>query len=120
VWNEVIFPSSPIITKIFGPQSRGSNQTAMSYYAIDTTGKLYAWGNNAWGQLGLNNTTNQTTPQLVTALSSKVIVDLSVSANNGISVIALDSTGQIYTWGYDGQGSTYATTLPAASLMPTL
>jgi alpha-tubulin suppressor-like RCC1 family protein len=104
VWQPVIFPGGAIISKIFSALARDQDG-GISYYAIDNTGKLYSWGNNLWGQLGLNNTTTQATPQLVTALSSKVIVDLAASGNNGLSVVALDNTGQIYTWGYNSYGA---------------
>ena len=44
--------------------------------AINSNGELYAWGYNALGQLGLGNTTNQSSPQRVG------------SANNWTSVVA--------------------------------
>jgi len=37
---------------------------------VTTNGKLYAWGYNGTGQLGLNNTTNQLTPVQVGALTT--------------------------------------------------
>lgn len=32
-------------------------------FSVDTTDNVWCWGYNAWGQLGLNNTTNQSSPQ---------------------------------------------------------
>ena len=42
-------------------------------YAITESGKLYSWGRNGNGQLGLGNTTQQTTPQEITAVSGSSI-----------------------------------------------
>lgn len=103
IWNQVTFPGGALISKIFSALAR-DQWGGISYYAIDTAGKLYSWGYNGWGQLGLGNNTSQTTPQLITALNTKTIVDVALSGNNGLTVIALDSTGQIYTWGYGGGG----------------
>jgi alpha-tubulin suppressor-like RCC1 family protein len=85
---------------------------ATSIYAIGSNGLLYAWGNNVQGQLGDGTTTNRTTPVLVGsgALAGKVITKVSVSGSAGnnaggwTSVAAIDSTGQLYTWGYNGNG----------------
>ena len=44
-----------------------------SMYAITETGKLWGWGRNADGQLGLGNTTQQTTPQHITGVSGSLL-----------------------------------------------
>lgn len=103
-FKEIIFPEN--IIKIFGPKVRSSAYDQVSYFAISSTGKLYAWGDNTWGQLGINNYAYQANPILVSALSGVSVVDVSVSGNRGIHVAALDSSGQVYTWGYNtGPGS---------------
>jgi alpha-tubulin suppressor-like RCC1 family protein len=68
-------------------------------YAIDLTGKVYAWGRNTYGELGTGSATpaSVTVPQLISGLSS--IVDLRAADT---SVLALDSSGQVFQWaGFD-------------------
>jgi alpha-tubulin suppressor-like RCC1 family protein len=96
-----IFPVGTIINKIFAPSGRYASGS-VSFFALSTTGQLYSWGNNTWGQLGIGNTTNQTIPQLVQGdITGKVITDVSVSGNNGMHIACIDNTGQLYTWGYN-------------------
>ncbi len=102
---KISIPGSPVIAKIFA-NSNHYGDDAVSLFALDTNGKVYSWGNNGWGQLGLGDSTNRTSPvQITTVIGSKTIVKLSVSSNWGMNVAAIDSTGQLYTWGYNGQGS---------------
>ncbi len=102
---KISFPGSPVITKIFANSNHYGDE-AVSLFALDTNGKVYSWGNNVWGQLGIGNTTQQNSPvQITTVIGAKTIVKLSVSSNWGMNVAAIDSTGQLYTWGYNGQGS---------------
>ena len=68
--------------------------------AIDTTGSIYSWGSSLWGQLGLDKHIQSTaTPTKIDMLSS---VD-KVSCGEGHS-IALDSNGNVYSWGYGSSG----------------
>jgi alpha-tubulin suppressor-like RCC1 family protein len=39
----------------------------------ETENGVYSFGNNSYGQLGLGNTNNQTTPQLISTLKNKKI-----------------------------------------------
>ncbi|KAL0478797.1 E3 ubiquitin-protein ligase HERC [Acrasis kona] len=41
------------------------------YYAVDNEGKLYAWGRNSKGELGLNHREHADTPQIITELLGK-------------------------------------------------
>ena len=74
--------------------------------AIDKSGKVGAWGNNDYGQLGLGNYKGKPRPVLVPGLSAAV----DVAAGNYHSVALLNS-GKVWTWGYNrsgelGRGST--------------
>ena len=40
-----------------------------STYAMNSNGDLWGWGRNNYGQLGLGNTTQQTTPQKITGVT---------------------------------------------------
>lgn len=67
--------------------------------AVKTDGTIWAWGENTSGQLGLGNTTMQTSPvQIGTATNwSKV----SCGQNYAI---AIKTTGTMWSWGNGGNG----------------
>lgn len=72
--------------------------------AIDKEGQIYSWGNNSFGQLGNNLTKKSGSPVKVDTsgvLKDKKIVE--VSAKSSYS-LALDSEGQVYSWGDNGYG----------------
>jgi alpha-tubulin suppressor-like RCC1 family protein len=106
---KVTFPGNAgLITKIYGVTSDNGtgNGTGDSYYAIDANGRVFAWGYNGYGQLGNGNTTNATTPVQTGSgvWSGKVITKLAVGNQDQTHVAAIDSTGQLYTWGRNDQG----------------
>ena len=75
--------------------------------ALANDGTAYAWGSNAYGQLGNNSTTQSLVPVAVnatngtSALAGKRVV--SVAAGQFHS-LALASDGTVYAWGYNGWG----------------
>jgi alpha-tubulin suppressor-like RCC1 family protein len=64
-------------------------------------GSLYACGYNATGQLGIGNTTNQSTPQL---LSKSDWVKIYAMGENVSYSAGIDTSGDLYTWGGNGHG----------------
>ena len=72
--------------------------------AIDSSGKVYAWGHNGSGQLGNNSTVNALTPVAVQAPADKNIIQVSGSGWLGASSSALTSNGVVYSWGRDFDG----------------
>ena len=72
---------------------------SLSCLAVKTDGTLWAWGNNAQGQLGQNNITDRSSPVQVGALTTWSYVNNSFS-----SVRAITTTGQLYVWGSGSQG----------------
>ena len=67
--------------------------------AIDTSSKLYGWGLNTSGQLGLNDLTSRSAPtQIGLATNWNTI---SAGADH---TIATDSVGTLYTWGLGTTG----------------
>jgi hypothetical protein len=70
---------------------------------IDHVGKLFAFGDNASGQIGTGTLSPAIypTPQLVSVQWSGTIVAASAGGDHSM---ALDSTGDIWTWGADGNG----------------
>ena len=72
---------------------------------IDKKGKVYKWGENDCGQLGNGTTTNSSNPICIndvesSPLSGKNIVDIYGSS----TMIARDSDGKLYSWGYNSDG----------------
>lgn len=61
--------------------------------------KLYAWGQNSQGQLGLGNTTNRSSPTQVGALSDWLILASGYSHN-----LAIKTDGTLWSWGSNNAG----------------
>jgi len=64
-------------------------------------GKLYMWGRNNFGQVGIGNTTDRYTPQPVSVSASNGDVT-AVAAGDFYSLAIQD--GALYAWGYNGFG----------------
>ena len=60
---------------------------------------LYSWGSNNFGQLGLGNITNYSSPKQVGTLTDW----LSVTAA-GYRASATKTGGTLWSWGYNAQG----------------
>jgi len=76
--------------------NRGGEHTL----ATKTDGTLWAWGRNNFGQLGLGNTTDRSSPVQVGTLTtwSKVSCGKSITA-------AIKTDGTLWTWGRNGYGA---------------
>lgn len=79
-------------------------------YAITQDGKLYAWGANNYGQLGVGDGVDRTTPTRVGTASNWVKV-VTANGNSAYHILALNSAGEIYACGLNtsgqlGQGNT--------------
>lgn len=73
-------------------------------YALDSNGKVYAWGNNAVGGIGDGTTTARSVPVAVDVsgvLSGKVIVAITAMP---AGCLALSSAGKVYGWGANSYG----------------
>lgn len=99
--------TAPIASGPSGGALEGKTFTAVTAgvhhsLALDSTGKVYSWGLNNYGQLGIGSTENAD-PTLVGGLiSTKTIVAI---AAGGYHSLALDSDGVLYSWGYNNYGS---------------
>ncbi|KAG1151814.1 hypothetical protein G6F37_004439 [Rhizopus arrhizus] len=60
------------------------------------TGKVFVCGSNDAGQLGIEDVEEKTSPVLLESLRSKDFVDI---ACGGMHSVALDSEGNLYSWG---------------------
>ena len=75
--------------------------TSLSFcLAIDTNGKIWGWGLNADYQLAQNDNVNYSTPvSIMGATGSFIRVSAGISSS-----YAIDSTGQVFGWGLNGNG----------------
>jgi alpha-tubulin suppressor-like RCC1 family protein len=77
----------------------GGNYIIGTSMAVKTDGTLWAWGNNQYGQLGLGNTTNYSSPVQIGALTNWLLVATSYST------WAIKNDGTLWAWGYGNQGA---------------
>ena len=69
--------------------------------ALSTTGDLYCWGDNNYGQMG-NGASDSSRHYMPTAVSLPgQVTDFTVRAN---SICAIIDNGDLYCWGANGQG----------------
>ncbi len=85
--------------------------------ALDGTGAVWAWGDNAGGQLGIGSRTNSNVPVAVTGLPAG-IVDVRAGGQHSL---ALDNAGNVWAWGANqygqvGNGTTTNVLLPVKVL----
>ncbi len=67
-----------------------------------STGEIMAWGNDKWGQLGNGvSGSSYSTPQAVKVPSG---VNISTVAAGGRDSFAIDTTGRLWSWGFNGTG----------------
>jgi len=72
---------------------------------LDSSSYAWAWGDNAYGELGTNTTTNAYLP--VSVVGGRQFI--SIDAGTALSTLypntcALDSSSYAWTWGYNGAG----------------
>src|SRR5262249_22959156 len=85
------FPKAPIELAIGGYHS--------CVRLVD--GKMYCWGNNAQGQLGLNSTTSYYTPQVVV---SNPVVGWSATMTAGYDFTCARDDQGVFCWGSNSWG----------------
>jgi alpha-tubulin suppressor-like RCC1 family protein len=84
----------------------GVHATAVAAGFIDSVvlgsnGKVYAWGDNSVGELGDGNTTNSSSPVLVSLPSTLTFTSIAAGQYHNL---ALASNGALYAWGYNNDG----------------
>ena len=73
--------------------------------ALTSTGRVFIWGANSFGQLGDGTTSNRTTPTEITSQfnlnDGETVVSLSLDYGHSS---ALTSTGRVFMWGWNAYG----------------
>ena len=77
-------------------------------YAIDEQGRLFAWGYNSNGALGIGNSTNQSYPQEVTAVPNCMMI-----TSGYLSAWAVDTNRDAFACGYNSNGHLAGQTISA-------
>lgn len=68
--------------------------------AVTTSGKLYAWGDNTYGQLGTGNTEASDVPVHISSITGTII---DIAAGDNCS-FAITYDGSVYAWGDNTYG----------------
>lgn len=90
-----------------GDRSDWASVSAGANFAIGLTtgGELFVWGNNTLGQLGLGVYTIRATPTpLPMPANWPAGTTWKTVMTSSESVAAINSRGELYTWGFAGQG----------------
>ena len=72
--------------------------------AVDADNKIYAWGQNFYGELGNGTATASMTPVLVSMPALSTGVTISAVAAGSYHSLALASDGTVYAWGHNVVG----------------
>jgi alpha-tubulin suppressor-like RCC1 family protein len=73
--------------------------------AVTTTGAVYCWGYNNYGEIGNNSTTSSNVPvQVVGVGGTGLLSGIASIAVGYYHTCALSATGRIDCWGYNGAG----------------
>ncbi len=126
--SSVINREKPVLTKFTNLKTEETfidiSTGRLHSLALTNQGRVFAWGGNNRGQLGVGNTNNSYTPKIVTfedILESDEKI-IQISAGSDFSV-ALSSSGRVVTWGsnFSGQlGIDFTTGTSGFKTTPTL
>ncbi|KAL1513895.1 hypothetical protein ABEB36_003235 [Hypothenemus hampei] len=93
-----------------------SGCTAAHSVLVDEKGQTYTFGRNTHGQLGLNNTTSITKPQLVPTLEKMNVISAACGRHH---TLFLTDTGTVYACGDNRSGQCGVGNLQPQILIPT-
>ena len=79
--------------------SQATDAVASGTWAVPPTPKLFSWGQNSAGQLGLGNTTNYSSPKQVGSLTNWLSISAGYSAT-----LAVKTNGTLWGWGNNAVG----------------
>ena len=95
-WSNVAFSMCKVIDYHY------ASFTTDAGYGLCQDGRLYVWGGNSYGQLGIGNTesVNAESPTDISGLLESSVRSVSINSFS----IALTDNGQVYTWGDNSDG----------------
>ena len=75
-----------------------------THFKLASSGEWYGWGYNNYGQVGIGNTIDQSTPQRITSLSGLGVTELQFGGSSSSTIFALADNGEWYGWGSNNTG----------------
>jgi alpha-tubulin suppressor-like RCC1 family protein len=94
--------STPVQVSLPASQRFSTLRSGRSGLAVSASGRLYAWGSNASGQLGDGTTTDRLTPERIRLPAG---VKVKTARQGGEFTLALTTGGKLLAWGYNGDGA---------------
>ncbi|XP_061081806.1 RCC1 and BTB domain-containing protein 1 isoform X3 [Conger conger] len=93
----VVVSANLMNKKVVGVACGSHHSMALTY-----EGEVYAWGYNNCGQVGSGSTANQPAPRKVSnCLQNKAVVSIACGQTSSMAVV---DNGEVYGWGYNGNG----------------
>jgi alpha-tubulin suppressor-like RCC1 family protein len=92
--NPVTLPAGVVVTAVTGGQAHS--------LALASDGRLFAWGDNTYGQLGDGTTTSRLTPVLVPFPTGVTAFNQVRAGLN--HTVTIGNDGRAYAWGRNGSG----------------
>jgi E3 ubiquitin-protein ligase HERC1 len=84
------------IKSLQGIQIKQCDGGAWHTVLLDTSGRVFCWGSNFWGQIGTGESTNQLEPTELTFLRNEKIVKIACGSN---FTICLSEDGKVFSFG---------------------
>ena len=98
--NDTTDRATPVTTFAGGTNWKQVSCGYVHTAAIKNDGTLWTWGNNAYGQLGTNDTTNRNTP--VTTFAGGT--NWKSASGSYYHTVAIKTDGTLWTWGFGTSG----------------
>ena len=93
---------TPVTTFIGGTNWKQVSCSGRHISAIKTDGTLWSWGDNTYGQLGINNTTTPICTPVTTFAGG---TNWKQVAGGSYITVAIKTDGTLWSWGYNGDGN---------------
>ena len=90
---QVSFPEP--ITRVFAGEGKA--------FAVTAAGRLYAWGNNFWGELGFGDSSARSTPTLIPGSGTGSLIVREI-ASGPTHTLARLADGRVFAWGENNWG----------------
>ena len=112
--------NKPVAVKLPASLRYTTVRSELFSLAVSTSGKVFAWGNNAEGQLGDGTTTGRLKPVRVRLPAG---VKVKTAREGALFTLALTTAGKLLAWGYNssgqlGNGSVKSRHLPVSVKLP--
>lgn len=97
--------STPVIINNLSNVTKVAAGGQGTSFAIKTDGTVWAWGFNFYGDLGNNNTTNQSSPvQVVGQGGNGFFTNVKSIATSSVQTLAVKNDGTVWAWGNNQAG----------------